>query len=236
MRILPALFILPLFFSCQSKNEPRSISVTGTAKMKVVPDMVEVSLRAYTVKPAMRDAVAETQTAVNEILAVCKRYVTDPADIKVSSISTNKAYEYRNNSDQFIGYDAEQVLEVTLKNISQIERFTEELLATKISKIENVRYGHTKADSLLREVNLMALEDARKTAEKMCGKMNAGLGELMYLSNFERGSGAATGGTYYGRQEYDMNLYNKSFGGSGFKMTAEILEFGDEAFASFRLK
>ena len=86
----------------------------------------------------------------------------------------------------------------------------------------------------MREVNLIALEDARKTAEKMCGKMNATLGEIVYLSNFENRSNRQ--GKQYGGTDYQMNLYNKSFGGEGFKMTAEILQFEDAAYASFELK
>ena len=198
--------------------------------------MVELSLKAYSVKPAMKDAVVETQAAVNEIIAVCRKYVVDPADIKVSSISTNKAYQYQNGADRFVGYDALQVLDVTLKDISKIEKFTEELLATKISKIENIRFNHTRADSIMREVNLIALEDARKTAEKMCAKMNAGLGPVIYLSNLENRPNSMQRGMRYSGQDYEMNLYNKSFGGRGFKMTAEILEFEDAAYASFELQ
>jgi uncharacterized protein len=100
-------------------------------------------------------------------------------------VSTNKAYDYRGNKDIFIGYEATQVLDVTLKDISKIEQFTEELLATKISKIENMRYNHTKADSLMREVSLMALEDARKTAEKMCNKMNTSVDNVIHLANYD---------------------------------------------------
>ncbi|MDQ3278337.1 MAG: SIMPL domain-containing protein [Bacteroidota bacterium] len=234
--ILPFSLLLLFFTSCKTATEQKTIHVTGQGKIKVVPDMVELSLRAYAVNPAMKDAVTETQAAVNEIIAVCRRYVVNPSDIKVSSISTNKAYEYRNGKDQFMGYDALQVLDVTLKDISKIEQFTEELLATRISKIENIRYNHTKADSILREVNLMALEDARKTAEKMCGKMNASLGEIVYLSNFEKGQEGSGRGMRYSGAEYNVNLYNKSFGGNGFKMTAEILEFEDAAYASFTIR
>lgn len=230
------MLLFPFCFSCNTKTEPKTINVTGQGKIKVVPDMVELSLRAYAVKPAMRDAVAETQAAVNEIIGVCRKYVVHPSDIKVSSISTNKAYEYRGGKEQFLGYDALQVLDVTLKDISRIEKFTEELLATKISKIENIRYNHTRADSILREVNLMALEDARKTAEKMCAKMNTSLGRILYLSNFENNPRSSGRGMRYGGSDYEMNLYNKSFGGSGFKMTAEILEFEDAAYACFALE
>lgn len=235
MRIAIYLSTILLWTACHSVPEKKSINVTGHASLKIVPDMVELSLRAQNLRPAMRDAVAQTQADVNEIMAVCRKYISDPADVKVSTISTNKAYDYRNGREVFTGFEAAQVLAVNLKNIQAIEKFTEELLATRISRIDNVRYNHTKADSIMREVNLMALEDARKTAEKMCGKMKVRLGPLRYLSNYEPSQNNQPGMRYTG-SGYDMNLYNKSFGGSGFKMTAEILEFEDAAYASFQIE
>jgi uncharacterized protein len=235
MKIVIYLSTIFLLNACNSASEKKWINVTGHASLKMVPDMVELSLRAQNIKPAMKDAVAQTQADVNEIIAVCRKYVSEPADIKVSTISTNKAYDYRGNREVFTGFEAAQVLAVSLKNISAIEKFTEELLATRISRIENIRYNHTKADSILREVNLMALDDARKTADKMCSKMNVRLGKLSYLSNFEPSQNNKSGIRYSGR-DYDMNLYNKSFGGRGFKMTAEILEFEDAAYASFGIE
>lgn len=226
-----------LLASC--KNEvatTKSIDVVGRAKIKVVPNMVELSLEAYNVQPAMKDAVAKTQSDINGILSVCRKYVVSPSDIKVSSISTNKAYEYRGNKEVFTGYNAMQVLDVTLKNISKIEQFTEELLATKISKIENIRYNHTAADSLMREISLMALEDARKTADKMCDKMNASLGSITHLANYNNNPPDRSLLTRYGGSAYNVNLYNKSFGGQPFKMTAEILEYEDLAYASFEIR
>ena len=38
---------------------------------------------------------------------------------------------------------------------------------------------------------------------------------------------------YAGGNDYQLNLYSKSFGGRGFKMTTEILEFNNVAFAAF---
>lgn len=228
---------LALFLSAcnNSQSEENKIEVTGQATMKVVPDMVELSLRACNVKPVMRDAVAETQATVNQILAVCRKYMREETDIKVSNVSTDKSYTYQNGKQVFNGYEALQVLDVTLKDISKIEQFTEELLATRISKIDNIRYNHTKADSIMREVNLMALEDARQTAEKMCAKMDVSMGKVIYLSNYQAGT-SNDQGVRYANSDYDVNMYNKGFGGRGFKMTAEILQFQNMAFAEFEIK
>ncbi|HYK55550.1 MAG TPA: SIMPL domain-containing protein, partial [Flavisolibacter sp.] len=57
-------YLSALLFLCACHPDPekRSINVTGRASLKVVPDMVELSLRARNIKPAMKDAVAQTQS------------------------------------------------------------------------------------------------------------------------------------------------------------------------------
>jgi len=234
MQISFPLISSVLFLAACSHPVPAKIQVTGQASMKVVPDIVDLSLKAYNVRPAMKDAVAETQSAIDQILVVCHKYIHENEDIKVSLVATNKDYEYNGNREIFKGYSAQQILEVRLKDISQIEKLTEELLATKISSIENVRYNHSRADSIQRAVSLLALADAKKTAEKMCEQMNVQVGKTIYLSNYPTGGCPAETGRA-GGNEYDLNLYSKSFGGRGFKITSEILEFQDMAFAGFEI-
>jgi len=228
---LLTLFGSAIFISCN--HSVNRIQVAGHASMMVVPDMVELSLKAYNVKPAMKDAVRETQVAISQILDVCHKYIKDKNNIKVSNVSTNKAYDYIGNREVFKGYSAQQILQVTLTDVSQIEHFTEELLTTKIASVYQITYNHSRADSIQREVNLMALADAKATAEKMCSKMDVKLGKTIYLSNFQDINDSYQ--TPSSGNVYDLNLFNKSFGGPAFKMTAEILEFRNVAFAAFEI-
>jgi uncharacterized protein len=229
-KIVHCIALCYAFSACNSTVN--KIEVTGHASMKVVPDMVELSLKTYNVRPAMKDAVKETQLVINDILTVCHKYIPDEQDIKVSSVATDKAYDYTGNREVFKGYSALQILQVTLKDISKLEKFTEELLSTKITTIGGVRYNHTKADSLQRVVNLMALSDAKITAEKMCDKMNVRLGNILFMSNFQPSDQQRADD---GRMSYDVNVYSKSFGGRGFMMTTEILQFDNVAFAGFQI-
>ena len=214
--------------------EKGSVRVTGHSTMKVLPDMVELSLKASTVRPAMKDAVLETQAVVNQILAVCHKYIHGEEDIKVSIIATNKDYSYQGNHEVFDGYSAQVTLEVRLRDLGKLEPFTEELLATRINSIENIRYNHSKADSIQRVVNLLALADAQKTAQKMCEQMNVRLGKIVYLANYQPGQ-MPPGGMEQEGGEYSMNVYNKMLTVPSFRMTSQILEFRDAAFAGFEI-
>ena len=97
-----------------------------------------------------------------------------------------------------------------------------------------VETNHSKADSIQHAVNLMALTEARKTAEKMCEQMNVRLGKTINLSNYPLG-GKQMWSIRSSGNDFDLNLYSKSFGGRGFNMASEILEFQDVAFAGFEI-
>ena len=60
------------------------------------------------------------------------------------------------------------------------------------------------------------------------------LGKTIYLTNYPPG-GKQTGSIRSSGNDYDLNLYSKSFGGRVFNMTSEILEFQDVAFAGFEI-
>jgi uncharacterized protein len=96
-----------------------------------------------------------------------------------------------------------------------------------------VRYNHSQADSIQRSLNLAALSDAKATADKMCGTMDVKRGRTIFLSNYQ---GATPGDQMISRGgNYELNVFNKGFGGSGFMITTEILQFQSVAFAAFEI-
>jgi len=217
------LFIAILLFSCDSteKQETKSIKVSGEGKIRVKPDKVILTLNVSFTRPRMADAVRMTQTTIDSVVSILEKYASTENDIKTSSISANKAYEYRGNREVFIGYQASQSIDFDLNDIQQFTTLTGRLLETEISSISNIQFGHSKADSLFREADLLAYDDAYKSAQKLCARADVTLGTLLYISNTEHANNQYEG-NYYGSA---INTYNKAYGGRGFKISPEVLEF-----------
>jgi uncharacterized protein YggE len=205
--------------------------VLGTGKVKVIPDKVDLNIMVENTEPAMKDAVRKTRDVVDQVIVLCKKYVKDTLDIRTSSIAANKDYEWVNQKEKFIGYQASQAIDVTLNDISNIEKFTEELLTIKISRISNLKFGHTKTDSIKEALNLSALENAKSNAEKMCNRMNVKLGKVVTMSNYKKTEQYDD----YSESGVDMMLYRKGFGGSGFRINPEILDFESDVYVSFEI-
>jgi uncharacterized protein YggE len=218
--ILLALSFSSLLSCNDSKQNPNSIKVSGEGKIRVKPDLVILTINVSYVQPRMADAVRLSQQTVDSVVEILSKFGNKQNDIKTSSISANKEYNYDRGHSIFVGYQAQQSIDFVLNDITRFTELTAKLLATKINSISQVQFGHSKADSLLREADLLAYDDALKSAHKLCDRANIKLGKLLYLTNTEE----ELDPTIYSNMG-NINTFNKGYGGEGFKVSPEVLVF-----------
>src|SRR5256885_16634779 len=164
-KIILLLLSLNLLISCSGPNKQQStIKVSGEGKIRIKPDLVILTIEVSFVQPKMKDAVRLSQETVDSVVSILSEYGNKQNDIKTSSISANKEYIYVRDRNIFLGYKAEQSIDFVLNDITKFTDLTAKLLATKINSISQVQFGHSKADSILREADLLAYDDALKSA------------------------------------------------------------------------
>ncbi len=225
-----SLLLLVFILSCSETDKPKKIRVSGEGKLRVMPDLVILTLNVAFTKPRMVDAVAETQATVDSVVQILQGFGRKDFDIKTSSISANKDYEYIGNTNKFIGYKAEQTIDFVLNDISKFTELTAKLLETKINSISQIQFNHSKADSLLREADLLAYDDALKSANKLTQRADVKLGKLLFISN------DASNSDYEGYSSGErINTYNKGYGGRGFKISPEVIEFKRSITTEFQI-
>lgn len=212
---------------------PRQVHSVGYGSVTVYPDYAELTVDANFTRPRLRDAVTEVQRVVDQVLAVSKTYAPGPTDVRVSSTSSNKEFTYVRNKEVFAGFSATQSVTVRLNDLHRLSPYLEQLLATPISRIKNLSYGHSRADSLRREADVLALADAIKTADKMCEALHLTRGEVLDVSDNSSPTSSNTNGY---QPSADIELYSKSFGGRGFKVSPELLRFDSQCSLSSALK
>jgi len=217
--------------SCSElKNNPSSIKVSGEGKIRVKPDLVILTIEVSFVQPRMADAVRLSQQTVDSVVDILTKFGNKQNDIKTSSISANKEYSYERSQPRFVGYKAEQTIDFVLNDLTRFTDLTAKLLTTRINSISQVQFGHSKEDSLLRETDLLAYDDALKSAHKLCDRANVKLGKLLYLTNTESGFDPSI----YANMG-SINTFNKAYGGEGFKISPEVLVFRSKVVSEYEL-
>lgn len=220
--------------SCQSvsNDNQNRIRVSGEGKIRIMPDQVTLTINTAFTKPRMVDAVRETQNTVDSVIAILGKYGNKKEDIKTSSVSANKDYQYIGNTTKFVGYQAQQTIDFVLHDLSKFTELTGKLLETKISGIGSISFAHSKADSILREADLIAYDDALKSAQKLASRADVKIGKLLFLSNDGSPSNETTGN----RTGMALETFSKAYGGEGFKIAPEVLEFKRTIYTEFEIK
>jgi uncharacterized protein YggE len=212
--------------SCQAGSPaqpPRQVRSVGYGSVAIYPDYAELTVDTEFTRPKLKDAVAEVETVIDQVLALSKRYAPGTNDVRVSSTSSNKEFTYVKGKEVFTGFNSSQSVTVRLNDLRRLAPYLEELLATRISRIKDLEYGHSRADSLRREADALALVDAAKTADKMCAALHVKRGAVLEASDaFSPESSDRSG---WGRPRANIELYSKGFGGRGFKTSPELLRF-----------
>jgi uncharacterized protein YggE len=207
--------------SCRDAlQKSATIKVSGEGKIRVKPDLIIMTINIEFVQPRMADAVRLSQQTADSVVAILMQFAGKD-DIKTSNISANKEYDYNRNHPVFTGYSAQQSIDFVLKDLGRFTDLTSKLLTTRINAISGIQFGHSKSDSLLREADLLAYDDAQKSAHKLCERANVKLGKLVYLTNTGE---SETGESVYSNMG-NINTFNKSYGGEGFKISPEVLVF-----------
>ncbi|MCB2410346.1 SIMPL domain-containing protein [Hymenobacter lucidus] len=216
-----ALLGLAACQSAPSGAPVRQVKSIGYGSVTVYPNYAELTVDAAFTRPKLKDAVAEVQGVVDQVLTLSKRYAPGPNDVRVSSTSSNKEFDYVRGKQVFLGFNSTQSVTVRITDLRRLSPYLEELLATRINRIKNLTYGHSLADSLRREADVLALTDAAKTADKMCGALKVRRGAVLEASDASSPESS--------REEWstsaDIELYGKGFGGRGFKTSPELLHF-----------
>ena len=219
----PLLAALGACQAAPATNAPqRQVRSVGYGSVTVYPDYAELTVDAEFTRPKLKDAVTEVQGVVDQVLVLSKRYAPGPNDVRVSSTSSNKEFGYVRGKEVFTGFNSSQSVTVHVSDLRRLSPYLEELLATRISRIKDLSYGHSRADSLRREADVLALGDAVKTADKMCAALHVRRGVVLEASD---SSSPESSGGGWRRPSADIELYSKSFGGRGFKMSPELLRF-----------
>lgn len=220
-------FVGNILFAQNNTNtsiiDDNTISVIGVGTKSTFPNAAHITISVRFVKPALRDAMNETQKTSKEVLTIIKKYVADTTDIKVSLIYTDKESKYDNSQKKevFVGFESNQKIIFTLKDIKRMQDFTEEILKTKIYEIEKVSYFHTDAANFMKEAQELAVADAIQTTDRLAKAAHLKLGKITYLKSTNSPVNAINMSVNSG----NLQTFNKSMGGEGVSASGQLLNY-----------
>ncbi len=205
--LLFALFSINGLVAQPLAQQPPSVSVSGTAEMKIVPDEICVSVSIETRDAQMGHAKLMSDTRVENAIKFLKQNGVKAADIQTGNFNVRPEFNYDPETGQqetVKFYVISRQMEFKLTKADKFDDLLTGLMESGVNYVNEVRLTSTKLRETRDEARRRAARAAREKAELLTGELGAKAGKVIsiseniqdYMSN------------YYGRgpEMYNQNV------------------------------
>jgi len=145
-----------------------TISVTGTGRVTLTPDVADLRLGVNITRPTAteaRDAAAEAMTKV--VAAIRNAGVADK-DIQTASLSLQPVYDYTNNGNgKLTGFQVVNVVAVTARDIAKVGDLIDAAVGAGATSVDGVNFRVNDETAAEAQARTAAVADAHAKANAL---------------------------------------------------------------------
>jgi uncharacterized protein len=165
--------LLTPFFrsSAQSSVTPSTISVTGDAEVRVVPDQVILILGVETSDKDLMTAKSQNDERIKKLLALTSRYEIKPEHVQTDYINIEPRYTDSYSQREFIGFFVRKTVVITLKDTSKFEDVLTGALQEGANYVHGIEFRTTELRKHRDAARALAINAAREKATALAGEL-----------------------------------------------------------------
>lgn len=157
------------------------VVVTGTAELRVAPDLAFVMLAVESRDANPREAQQQNAKASDAVLAKLKGAELDDASIRTVSYGLQEEFDYDKGNRRSRGYLARNQLEVRLDDIEKIGAIIDLATGAGATSVSGLRFDVKNRDELERKALKLAVADGRARAEAAADGAGSNIGSLLVI-------------------------------------------------------
>ena len=162
---------------------PGTITVSGTGRIAVEPDVADLRLGVSVARPTVDSARADAAQAMTAILAAIKDAGVTSRDIRTTLLSVQPRYDYRDGKPPVLtGYELANVVEVTIRDLASLGGVIDGSLSAGATSMDSLSFRVEDPTEAERAARLAAMAQARSRADVLAeaaGVAIAGVGDVV---------------------------------------------------------
>ncbi|MEM0963514.1 MAG: SIMPL domain-containing protein [Bacteroidota bacterium] len=213
LRLSVVALVLLTALPVSAQQSSRTISVSGSAEILVIPDEAILQLEVETRDAALETATESNQATIDAVVAVAMRYGVPAARIQTERIDLQPEYTSRRREDGttvqvLYEYRVRRAINVTLRELEVFDDLLRDAVAAGVNRINGVEYRTTDLRTHRDATRLQAITAAREKAEALAGALGQSIGRPLSIN--ENGFTST-----FGRVAYSQNVVSEvAAGGS----------------------
>jgi len=160
---------VPVSPSPDSNPAPRTITVSGTGRVAVRPDLADLRLGVTVTEPSIEAARAGSATALTAVIARLKALGIAERDLQTSIVAVSPAYDYSSNTNppRLTGYTITNLVAVVVRDIDRVGDAIDAALAFGATTVDQITFRVEDQSAAERQAREAAMTDAKGRAETL---------------------------------------------------------------------
>ena len=149
-------------------SEP-TISVTGTGRVVVTPDIADLRLGVSVTKPTVKGARATAAQTMTNVIAAIKKLGIADKDIQTTNLSLQPVYTYPPNggTPKLTGYTLSNTVAVTIRDLDKIGDVIDDSLTAGATTMDGVSFRNENPAAAEEQARKEAMTQAKAKAETL---------------------------------------------------------------------
>ena len=174
--------VLPL----SAQERTRTISVSGEAEVRVVPDEAVLRFGVESSGTDLAAVTAASDRVVDAITAIAARYDIPTERVRTDVLQLRPDYDRRRTGDEILtiltSFHAARTVMVTVRDLGDIDDILRDAVAAGANRIDGVEFRSTDLREHRDEARLRAIDAAREKAEALAGRLGQSLDAPLSIS------------------------------------------------------
>ncbi len=147
----------------------RTITVTGSGRVTVSPDLADLRLGVSVTEPTPEGARQASARAMDEVIARLKALGIADRDLQTSIVSVSPAYDYSSNTNPptLTGYTFSNIVAVVIRDIDRVGDAIDATLGAGATNVDRISFRVEDQSAAESEARQRAMVDARAKAETL---------------------------------------------------------------------
>lgn len=162
-----ALLLVNCSIAQESGQERQTLNVNGNGEVFITPDVANISFSVDTNAKTASDAVKQNAESTNKVISALKSQIGKDDKLSTSNYNLSPIYEYNNQTkkSEFKGYRVTNTVTVKTYNLDNLGALIDSAAQAGSNNIQGLSFDTTKRNDYRREAMVMAVKDARATAD-----------------------------------------------------------------------
>ena len=144
-----------------------TISVTGTGRVLVKPDVADISLGVSVQRAKAKDSEQVAATQMAAVVAALKAAGVGDTDIQTANVSLQPIYDYSTSKPVITGFQTDNIVSITIRDISKVGDTIDAAVGAGATSVNGITFRVDNPTTVEAQARQAAMLDAKAKADTL---------------------------------------------------------------------